>query len=172
MPKEYVGMPEPPLIASLRKKNVASYAQKLTDAEIDDVEGFFKKCDPKGTGSYTVEEFKSIVRKLEEDECNMGKVPVLGSESALEEFVAAVRKTDSGEDEEEEKKDQLQWTKIYPHLNDIEWRLLTPGELQTRVDKLNAEAKKLLMLGKKEEALDMSTRALHLLGAKDRSKAM
>ena len=138
MPKEYAGMPEPPAIAKMRIKANASYANKLTDAEIDDVENLFKTEDSKGTGKMTIDGFKAVMKKLQNDDCNIGKVPVLKTEEAINEFLAKITKK---EDEEEEETKDIVWEKAIKHINDIEWQFLDENELKVRVDKLYAEVR-------------------------------
>jgi len=144
MPREYEGMPEPPLITGLRKKANNCYTNKLTDAEVDDVEALFKTCDAKSTGSVSVEEFKGMINKLIADECNMGKVPILDSEQSILDFIANINEAKEKEEEKDDK--SVQWVNLVKHINDIEWKFVDPQEMQARVDKFYVEVNILCVL--------------------------
>ena len=135
MPKEYTGMPEPPLITSLRKKAKDTFVKKLTDAELDDVQELLKKCDAKNTGFFTLSEFKTVLKKLQDDECNMGKVPVFPTDDAVSQFALHLKGN------AEDSADKILISTFLLNANKIEWRLLDKSELQARIDKLYAEVK-------------------------------
>lgn len=133
MPREYVGMPEAPLITHLRKKANSCYTNRPTDSELLDVEDFLRKADAPGKGFLTAEAFKSFMQSLYKDACDMGKVPIPLPEKELELLISEIKPPS------EEEKDELPLRGIMGKMGEIEWRLLTAGELKERTEKLYAE---------------------------------
>jgi len=140
MPREYTGMPEPPLITSLRKKAVTNYMEKLTDTEVDDVESLLHKIDAKSKGIITVGEFKTFIQKLYDDESNIGKVPNQMESQEIDAFIKTICKEDQNDEQNEEKAiSEIPVPKIMKNLNKLSWRLLSDAELKVRIDKYYAE---------------------------------
>ena len=135
MPKEYIGMPEAPLITHLRKKANTNYANRPTDSELDDIETLLKKMDERNKGYIMTEVFKTFMSKLYEDSCDMGKVPIVLTEKELASLISEIKVPS------EEERDELTLKNVINAMSKIEWRLLTEGELKVRTDKLYAEVR-------------------------------
>ncbi len=132
MPKEYVGMPEPPFVGQLKEKSNKSYIGRLSDAEISDVEELFNAHDKGAAGAISPEEFKTLLKELQQDAKNMGKVPKLAPED-IDTFVKQLIDTS------EEANNTIPWNNVAKHLNDLEWTFIDPAEIQRRIDQYYAE---------------------------------
>ena len=120
----------------------------------------FRELYAEGKKAVTKESLVSMMPRLVQDECIIGKIPNVNP-SEFEGLFANWEENEDG---------LITWHQFAEGCNQWAWQMVDSAIMQERIDEFFAKAQKLKMQGKEDESREMASKALRLQGSLSRTK--
>ena len=160
--RSYEGQPLP--VPSKKAENRARFGRntenELTEWEKNSIRPMFRKMVVAGKKGVSKDNLVSIMQRLANDECVIGKIPDM-EEAEYEGLFADWDLNSDG---------LVSWSEFCEGCNKWQWHFVDDETLQKTIDEFFAKAHKLKMQGKEAESHEMASKALRLQGSQTRAK--